>query len=790
MPTYYLDLENGNDSNDGLSYANRWKTFTSGATAARIAPGDTIRVMGSPAPTSLGINATWTGGGKASVINITSSTNATPIEVTTSSSHGYSTGDTVLIQNHSTNTNANGYYEITVTASNKFTLTGSTGNGIGSSGTVRNVNNCVVRLASPLTQTIASTGPRSAWTRLSAANGNPTVSTGSATKEHHFSDGFSVGVTFTTGAAFYQTVGPFDLSGYQQISFWFYLSSGTMVAANDLSLELCSDSFGGTTVHTVPIPLVSITGAWLCVTYDFGTNLNNNINSVAIKVNVDRGAMTFQVCNIIACKASSSPDSLTLSSLIGKNTSGETWYPIASIFGTRVIIDNAVDAYTGSINGYSGTTETVTTYKRETIKLPTLATSSSTVMNSITDSGTSGSLIAYEGGWDRTNMSTQNLDTVIDGRIFNGYAINASSQSYFSLNKFFLVRFNTGFFSSSSTNFTVSNYSGNGMQNGLAISGTATGIVLDSINSLSNNSNIGLNLNFTSTDSLRINTLSLVSNNSSYGIYAVSANGVYADTIGKVDNNQNMGILFPSNWVVNNITSLSYNWTYGAQFGGSNNIVYNIGSCNSNKIAGINFTASNNYVYNGSTASNSTSGLRQGAGGWNYCRNLTVNDSTEYTTSTDVYVSNCRIFSTNHDSTADNHKIFTPYGVISSESSVRYTASGISWKLQPTNTNRNIYYPLSLSLAKVACNANALVTVSARFRRDDANLTMRLVCKRSQLSGLTSDTVSSMTAAANNWELLTITFTPTEIGVVEITAEAYGGSTYTGYVDDISISQA
>ena len=60
MGTFYLDFENGNDSNDGTSYANRWKTINSGATAARIAPNDTIRVMASPDPTSLGINVTFT----------------------------------------------------------------------------------------------------------------------------------------------------------------------------------------------------------------------------------------------------------------------------------------------------------------------------------------------------------------------------------------------------------------------------------------------------------------------------------------------------------------------------------------------------------------------------------------------------------------------------------------------------------------------------------------------------------------------------------------------------------
>jgi hypothetical protein len=62
MATLYLDFSGGNDSNDATSFANRVKTITSGITAARTAPGDTIRMMKSEDPVSLGINATFTKG--------------------------------------------------------------------------------------------------------------------------------------------------------------------------------------------------------------------------------------------------------------------------------------------------------------------------------------------------------------------------------------------------------------------------------------------------------------------------------------------------------------------------------------------------------------------------------------------------------------------------------------------------------------------------------------------------------------------------------------------------------
>jgi hypothetical protein len=59
MATFYLDLANGNDASAGTSWGTAWKTFSNGPTAARIAPGDTIRVAKTSDPVSIG-NATWT----------------------------------------------------------------------------------------------------------------------------------------------------------------------------------------------------------------------------------------------------------------------------------------------------------------------------------------------------------------------------------------------------------------------------------------------------------------------------------------------------------------------------------------------------------------------------------------------------------------------------------------------------------------------------------------------------------------------------------------------------------
>lgn len=59
MTTLFGDFSGGNNSNAGTSFALRFKNWSLGATAARTAPGDTIRWMKSPDPTAAG-SFTWT----------------------------------------------------------------------------------------------------------------------------------------------------------------------------------------------------------------------------------------------------------------------------------------------------------------------------------------------------------------------------------------------------------------------------------------------------------------------------------------------------------------------------------------------------------------------------------------------------------------------------------------------------------------------------------------------------------------------------------------------------------
>jgi len=70
------------------------------------------------------------------------------------------------------------------------------------------------------------------------------------------------------------------------------------------------------------------------------------------------------------------------------------------------------------------------------------------------------------------------------------------------------------------------------------------------------------------------------------------------------------------------------------------------------------------------------------------------------------------------------------------------------------------------------------------------NVVGKLVCRGGQIAGVTSD-VTATKASDTSWEELTITFTPTEVGIVEIEVWGiYSAGTSTVTVDDMTISQA
>ncbi len=783
MATFYLDYEGGNDANDGLSFANRWKTITSGATAARTAPGDTIRVMASPEPTSLGINATWTGDRLPAAKNIQSSTNAAPISMRRDA-HGWSTGETVIVNGHSTNTNANGVWEITVTDADNFTLNGSTGNGVGgATGTVRSVSNCRVALASALTQTIASTGNRgegrTAWTQ--SANVTASLNT-SDFKEGDVSDQIAIAVGFTTGLAAYKALGAaINMSGYRQVAFWIKQTSGTVAIAGDISLRLCSDTVGAVTVDTIAIPALGSLNRWLVVVVDKGAALGASIQSVALYVDTDRGAQTFLLSNIIGCKNSSNSDSLTLASLISKNTTDEYWWGIQSIKGTRVMLDRDTNSIPAASppRGYYGNTATVETFKRETIKtLP--AAASSTAVQAVQESGSSGSLITYSGGWNRTDMSTQTGQTYFDGLNGNGNGIDLVTFNFLSFDKLNFFRYASGLLTGLSSISDIdigyiesSNCSSAGV---LFFSGVQR-ITADKVVVL--NSNGGAQLS------------SSISNFGTIVAHSNQNNGVIvgrAATITEIfaQNNSGAAVSLSTGSQITLVEAKRNDAAGLAINGASCDIVEVITENNLTSGISLNGTHySNAIIRSGSSAGNVTGSVVTASTNSSIClRNFTSSEAVKASLLSDYFES--FVIFERLNGVVDSHEIHHHGGIIATDSAVTHGAAGLSWRLSPTSLERVARSPLRLPVARVACAASALVTIKAWLRRNDTGLTLKLVCVDIEGSSVSS----SMTAGANVWEELTVTLTPSEKGVVQVFVEAYGGTTYSGWVDDMTISQA
>lgn len=796
MATFYVDLENGSDANNGTTFALRKKTLPS-VTAATA--GDTIRVMGSPAATSLGQTATWSNR-NFNQFNISSSTNATPISITTNAAHGFATGDTVTITAHTVNTNANGTWKITVTGASTFTLNTSVGTAVGgATGTANNITGKTVELSSAVTQTIISTGGsgasggnRTAW--VGSTNVTVTQQSGSTiAKESNMADQISVLAAFGTGIIAYRALpATLNLSGYQQINFWIQQTSGTLVTADNLRLRLCSDSVGNTVVNTANIPAIQALNVWVPVTVDLATNLGSSINSVSLQIQTtDQGAQVFRICNVFASKASSSADSLTLQSLIGKNDG--MWYHIQSIDGTRVILDSGSLSYPipqNTRHRYTGTSESVTTYKKETIKI-------SSEVVAPTGNGTAGNLLNVTGGWNRTDMSTQTLETWIDGQYQSSPLLRIQNKNYLLFQNFSVSRGRTQNISFSGN--TYGDYDFN-----VITCSTVTNAVDFTTGNVGNVFSVA-NLEFNTGWGFQAANVNNKSNNLAFGVVATNTTGglqiadigTTVSSITRIESNGASGLdIGGSNNVFESITEIknnaaAINFAAAATIGGSNGTrIENLGTISNNgTIAFNNVGYGTVYVANGSTSGHTSTVVTQTGGGAPiYFKNVTFNEATSLWYLRNYNLGDNFIYMDNNNGV---DYTFGEFGYIASDTTTRHTASGKSWAFYPTNASRNFSYPLRLNVAQASVEANAEVTVSAWLRRNNTNLQMRLQVLGGQLAGVTK-TSSDLTAAIDTWQEVTITFTPTEAGVVNIECIAWtdSGTTNIGYIDDLTITQA
>lgn len=679
MTTFYLDPTLGSDAASGADWANAWKTFKLGATAARIAPGDTIRVAKSPDPTAIG-NCQW---------NNLSKTVTLPTALTA------------------------------------------------------DVDQC-----------------ETAWT--ATANVTSTaVST--ANKQGTYNASLSIAVGFTTGKVAYKALGgSFDFSAFQQLSFWY--RSSVLQTAGALKLCLCSDANGDVIVDNFLIPAVDTTmiTSMRPYTIDKGSALGSAIQSVALYAVSDPGTTIIMLDNIMACKAASAADSLSLTSLISKNSlaSGgdEAWYPIQSIVGTTVLLDS--NCLAGAGRGYYGVSETVASYKRETHQWWT------TTDGQVMDSGVSGNMITFEGGYNRTG-SVQDGESFISLGNSLGAGMDFTSISYVWGDRLSFIR---GLYGLSFPN-TAAKFN---QVYGHTLAGQATACLYMSAGddnvveyrAAVNSGGSGISL---TTAGCVGNLIDIALVNSHQGPGIVTAATVVRNYLKheQVCNNTGPGIALTTSH--DNIViagDVKYNTTYGVSF----------------------LTNSNFNVVEAITLGNATAGVYSDTACRNFLRNSTLNETVKVT-GFGVGL-NGRLFSSYEGGNPNNNYVYGEGFQIRSQAGIRHTASGIAWQLSPLLAIRSELYPVEMSVAKIAVNSGSAVTVSLWAYRDNEAVFGRLMVRRSQLPGMTADYSDDIEVAQDTWEQLSVSFTPTIAGVFEVLMLAWGGTTYNVYVDDLTYVQA
>lgn len=868
--TFYIDPQNGNDASSGAFYPAAFKNIN-GATATKgVGLGDTVRIKEAPLYNT-GVNATWTsvtskGVTPFSARTITAATNATPI-VCTLTNHGYSTGDVIQITGAAGNTATNGNWKVTVVNANSFSLDDSSGNGAWTSGGAVNPIFCrTITTATPLVKPIASfanlktvsLGVRSAWV---GANANITTALNTTFTKGGTTDTITIAVGATTGKmAYYTLPATLDLSSYQQLSLFINQVSG--ITLGGLTISLCSDTTGDTPVNTFTIPSTGNLPPWTPFTIDNGSALGSSIKSIAVyRPTVTGVAQVFNLNSIVACKAPSSVDAISNTSLITKNNGTEGAYSVGGFGGSDgsiIFLDAAPDTINSVINAgaYYGTSETVALYRIEPFNPYTLnslglapSTTDANTKCTFAVSGTNGNQITFSGGWNGTDMSTRTGQTWFSNQNGSGFGISSGSFNYITTDKVNYTRCYYGWYTNNSIightiqncNYTATSSSG------ISIGGISVPAYVQFQNCIISNTNsYGINFAIFVSDTI---TNPMVVNNCTISGSA-TANLNVVTTAGKpyinitncsFNTSSVTAVAFPNLPLFGSMTSNSFNYfntngiTSANTFVGTidtltfvpepnggtaiisaplsqgystlpqniyttfKNVTVNapttqpptgaIGitnclvGCQNFKFVNSTFSATNVTYTNGNTV------YEQGGTYFYNCTGVpTTNTFSTYTYP--PYLLNTAIYSQDEGNTVGNNKIYFSGGLATSQTAVRHTPSGYAWSMAPTSTtNTTSTYPMKLKIGSIAANGGSAVTITAWMQRTDTGLTMQLVCPGGQPYGPTSDTTASMTAAANTWEQLSISFTPTQNAVFDIYAYAYGGTTYTGYVDDLGVSQ-
>ena len=645
-------------------------------------------------------------------------------------------------------------------------------------------------------------------------------------------------LTTNTKYAYYDLGSNQDFSAYQRISYWLQPSSTSAIDADtEYKICLCSDTTGDTIVDEFILPRQNYNASDtmpFTIERNGGGNLGNSIRSVALytSTTTPTGSTNIRLDNIIACTSTG----LNLMSVISKcnvstyDYSQDPWFAIDSIDGTSVQLDShsSTQNCNETNNTYykyvtEGTSpETVTTYARELILMDTkpggFAFSSLATLYAVDN------YFIVNGGW---NPSTDSLDGVTFtfmrvSSAQNRYAINGGSSSETVYPRNALIK-NFGFQYWTGLGFFNSAYQRNASYENIYGARTNTMIRTDGMMyELSMN-----NISFTgaSGESIISTTSQIINNVKHYGLGALRLNllrGTFKNFFftGTAPNTTAKSFITTTETDTDSITvygnsSVPANeYHAGVAIGSLYNGITVLNNLKVKRFTNGVFYTNGNVILNSPTFSNNTNSFFYVSGNASQAtlvtNNLVSTDTNVFGFSTTSVWSNILATLTlinnaiggNKNSINHYYKFLNrtaglannAWGLTASaQTSVRHTASGIAWQINPLNININETNPFRFKIASVAVNASSLVTVKVWVKLSHAtDIGAKLFIPGGQISGPTSNT-SATKSANTNWEELTVTFTPSIQGVVDIYVQAYWRANVADesvYVDDVTVAQA
>lgn len=779
MATYYIDPVSGNDASAGTSWATAWKTFISGATSARLGTSvsQTIKVAKTPDPITVGTGAvTWT-----SELTNTITIPGLDVLVLDNCESGWTTAGPTLT------------YPTTIyrqgTASAQF-VAGSQSGALG----YKNFSS----------QIDASSYSRiTFWVSFSAATDFRTTSN-LRIQLCSGSNGNSVANTLDFPLMYYPS------------NYWVPV---TIDYAGPLGSTLNSIllSTQGTFTGTVRIDNICVTGA-------------------------ASSATSLTLSDVIA-KSDGKDEYYPITSLGG---TGVTINPTTA--GTLLSPTPAFANYYWCRTG----TETITTVKRAGLNVAigtvTGVASSTGVYAQVQDTAQlTGIYHTYIGGWN-TSTDTRDGETWFDGSNGYGYGSSWASGQYTGrMENFGFVRFNLGtsmagrlglFNSGANLSYVANDGAPLVFSYGGApyVSNTIMAPVVDwgikwglSVGSAGGYAMIGFpTTNFYSVVGVYgRNAVVTVGGLKQYGTasnhYIMGLNNAMNTTVTVTNDiiTSNNATVFSGclgqNSVINLNNVICLNTTATTIFNNcsynqNDNIpcIINIAGKVQNTTNAANtstFRLAQNvtgqFIFNGITAN---SELAQNSAAQSNGKDLFDSSSStqqlwinlknfKFTNSTPTFMGGGgivvgRIAVNNYNQAAGDNRVYFGSNINNTgnywrtQSAVNY-AGTTAWEFLATSGSA-IHNPIQVG--DVAVAAGSLVTITIRGRRTASTMFGSLIATPNSINGVTNQSVSITTN--NTWELLTMTFTPTENGVVTLWLDTWSSAAGSVYFDDLQVSQA